>query len=545
MPAAVPVSEMPQRLWDWWPFLWNRVLFPSSAPRPDAVGQQIRRWSLLVLLILPAIILYPTRSYLLLEPDEGRYAQIGREMVSSGDWVVPTLQGQPYLDKPPLFYWGVSLAYRLFGISDASARLVPALAVHLTILLVYLIGRRSLGERSAFWAALLLTISPGFIVMGRLLILDGLLTCCLTAMLLCMLEAIRTPMFRTGWWVAAAVACGLGVLTKGPIALIVLVVPTVVYRFLSRDVAPVRRTAIAGFLAIVAAINLPWYTAIGLREPIFLKYFLWDHNVLRFLSPFDHLQPVWYYLPIVLGGLMPATVLLWPLVRFLGNSAPDVVAKRLPELGFFLLTGCWIVFFFSCSGSKLPTYVLPAFPMLFLVLGHLIAQTSWQTARLTRFGVAASTTVLLAGVYFGLPWYAQQRSPVGRPELILPYVNDPQNAVVCFPRNCDSVAFYTGRDDLKSIRSKFTQTLVEDMLTRHQTVVLFTHRHSLNSLREILPPMLKIKQTISLEHENPNALQRLVGKTPWGLCDLAIVENTAPPREAQAQAPRPKDRYSD
>lgn len=84
-------------------------------------------------------------------------------MLESGEWVVPTLQGEAYLDKPPLMYWLVALSYRLFGVSPESARLVPALCVHLTILLAYLLGRRSLGERAAFWAAMLLTVAPGFI----------------------------------------------------------------------------------------------------------------------------------------------------------------------------------------------------------------------------------------------------------------------------------------------------------------------------------------------------------------------------------------------
>ena len=87
----------------------------------------------------------------LLEPDEGRYAQIPREMLARGDWVVPHLQGQPYLDKPPLLYWLVMLSYSVFGVSEAAARLVPALAVHGTILATYFIGRRSIGDRPARW----------------------------------------------------------------------------------------------------------------------------------------------------------------------------------------------------------------------------------------------------------------------------------------------------------------------------------------------------------------------------------------------------------
>ena len=145
-----------------------------------------------MVLLLPAAILYPTLGFHLLEPDEGRYAQIPKEMLLTNSWVVPTLQGEPYLDKPPLMYWLVALSYQAFGVTPEAARLVPAVCVHLTILAVYLIGRRSIGERAAFWAALLLSVAPGFVCVARLLLLDGLLTLCVTLSVLCGFEAVRT-----------------------------------------------------------------------------------------------------------------------------------------------------------------------------------------------------------------------------------------------------------------------------------------------------------------------------------------------------------------
>src|SRR6478736_4135233 len=140
----MPMDERPRSFVAWMPYLWSRVLFPASQSVP--VG--VRLPSLLLLIVLPALLLYPTLSFRLLEPDEGRYAQIPKEMLARGDWVVPHLQGQPYLDKPPLLYWLVMLSYQAFGVSEAAARLVPALAVHATILGVSLFGRRGLGARS-------------------------------------------------------------------------------------------------------------------------------------------------------------------------------------------------------------------------------------------------------------------------------------------------------------------------------------------------------------------------------------------------------------
>ena len=211
----------------WCRFLFTDVLFPGAA-NPDT---RVRRLSLLILLLLPAALLYPTRGFHLLEPDEGRYAQIPKEMLLNGSWVVPTLQGEPYLDKPPLMYWLVALSYRAFGVSPEAARLVPALCVHLTILAVYLIGRRSIGERSAFWAAILLSVAPGFVSIARLLLLDGLLTLCVTVSVLCGFEAVRTGTLKLRWWLAAAVASGLGFLTKGPISEVLLFVPLWVFGF--------------------------------------------------------------------------------------------------------------------------------------------------------------------------------------------------------------------------------------------------------------------------------------------------------------------------
>src|SRR5947209_7728742 len=268
--------------------LWTRTLFPGRADG-DA---RLRPLALAVLMILPGLLLYPSLSFHLLEPDEGRYAEIPREMLQRGEWVVPYLQGEPYLDKPPLLYWLVMLSYRLFGVSAASARLVPALAVHGCVLAAYLLGRRRLGERAAFRGALLLSLAPGLMSMGRLLILDGLLALCTTVALLAAFEFLRTG--QKAWWLLAAVACGLGVLTKGPVAVVLLLPPLLAYRWLHRSgtqYSVLSTQYWVSFFAIVLAINLPWYVAVCVRQPAFGAYFFWQHNVLRFLAPFDHLQP--------------------------------------------------------------------------------------------------------------------------------------------------------------------------------------------------------------------------------------------------------------
>lgn len=516
------MTDTPRTALGWLPFLFTRVLFTGTADADTRV-----RWvSLLVVLLLPAALLYPTRGFHLLEPDEGRYAQIPREMLASGNWVVPTLQGEPYLDKPPLMYWLVALSYRAFGVTPDAARLVPAVCVHLTILAVYLLGRRSVGERPAFWAALLLSVAPGYVGIARLLLLDGLLVLCVTLSVIAGFEAVRTGRLKMGWWLASAVASGLGFLTKGPISEILLFFPLWAFGLLTTGrlfaVAKVRHYAL--FAAVVVAVNVPWYVGIYRHEPAFLRHFFWDHNVMRFLQPFDHLQPVWYYVPILVGGLLPGTILFAVYLRSLLVGGPDAAALRSPAGGFWLLAGGWCVAFFSVSGSKLPTYILPAYPFLCLALGEFVARSRWHAATSTRVGVGAMVALLLGFVHVGLPWYAEQRSPFGRPELVERLVNDRDTVVVSYPRNCDSLAFYAGRADFDRVRTKDTNQLMVDCHHRPRTVVLFTHRDALAGFRNTLPPSLEIAETVTLKRATGvKWLDRVVGSTPWGLCDVAVV----------------------
>jgi 4-amino-4-deoxy-L-arabinose transferase-like glycosyltransferase len=491
--------------------LWTRTLFPGDAE----FDGRLRLQSLALLIVLPALLLYPCLNFRLLEPDEGRYAEIAREMLVRGDWVVPHLQGEPYLDKPPLLYWLVVLSYKVFGVHDWAARLVPALAVHLTILLTYLFGRRLLGERAAVRGAMLLALAPGLVGMGRLLVLDGLLTLWVTLGLFA---------GRRGWLRVCAVACGLGVLTKGPVAIVLVGVPLLIHQWLTAGRLDWRWRDVGRFAAIVGVINAPWYVAVSIARPEFGAYFFVKHNLQRFLAPFDHLEPVWYYAPVLAAGLLPATLLVPRLVRLLMSGDAEAARYRTPALGFCLLAGGWCVLFFTLSGSKLPTYILPAFAPLSLALGY------FWTLKPTHGGgwVAASWgTLLLLTNTIALPWYAQLRSPMGAPEAELrTQCADPNTAVCCYPRSCDSAAFYLGRDDLRPTRSKFVHELIADLLSRDRTVILFTHNHSLAALKFALPPDLQITREVTFRRPIPGPafLTTLVGETPLGLCDVAVVE---------------------
>jgi 4-amino-4-deoxy-L-arabinose transferase-like glycosyltransferase len=522
MPEAPPAAPWPQSFLACLPPLWRRVLFPGAAERPSFLSGR----ALLLLLVLPAVLLYPCLAFPLFEPDEGRYAEIPREMLQRGEWVVPYLQGEPYLDKPPLFYWLVMLSYRAFGAHDWAARLVPALAVHGCVLLTYLLGRRGLGGRAALWGAGLLAVAPAFAGMGRLLLLDGLLTFWTTLALLALFEALRGERLRWGWWLLSAAACGLGVLTKGPVALLLLAPPAWAYRRLAGSPWRVGRRALAVFLGVVLAVALPWFVAVCVRLPDFASYFLWHHNVVRFLHPFDHVQPVWFYAPVLLFGLLPGTLLLLPFLRFLLSGDEALARRRTPALGFLLLAGGWCVLFFSASGSKLPTYVLPAFPPLALAFGQFLTARGWDRRRWPlALGGATFGLVALAHLVV-LPWYARQRAPMGRPDEVRALCGDRDLAVICFPRSCDSVSFYVGRDDLRTFREKQLALLLDALHEQPRTVVLCTHRHTLTGLRAALPPDLRVARQVhfGLSEGLTERLRNAMGETVLGLCDVVVVE---------------------
>jgi 4-amino-4-deoxy-L-arabinose transferase-like glycosyltransferase len=513
----------------WLPFLWSRVLFPGGT---RSIAERCQLSSLLVLLVLPAVLLYPCLSFHLFEPDESRYAEIPREMLQRGEWVVPYLQSEPYLDKPPLLYWLIEASYAVFGVQVWAARLVPALAVHGCVLLAYLIGRRSLGEKAAFWGALGLGLAPGFLTMGRLLLMDSLLTLWTTLALLSAFEAVRGQRLRWSWWLLASVACGLGILTKGPVALVLLLPPLWLQRWLTGSGCRVGRAGALMFVLVVLAVTLPWYVAMSLRVPAFARDFFWEHNVRRFLAPYAHEHGIWFYFPVLLGGLLPGMLLLIPFVRFLLTSDPARAGRRTVELSFLLLGGGWCVFFFTLSQCKLPTYIMPAFPPLALALGYFLTNSRWQFSRLPRIAAGGTFMVLAATHYVACPWYAAYRSPVGRPDEVCRLCGDKATTVVCYPRNCDSVAFYLGRDDLRSYRSKSIEDLRYLVRVRPRTVILCTHRHSLHGLRQLLPPDVRIVEEVPFGLANlpgvPPRLMKvlieLMGETALGLCDIAVVE---------------------
>ncbi|HTU89561.1 MAG TPA: glycosyltransferase [Gemmataceae bacterium] len=373
--SKVSLFEVPRIFATLLRFWWSRVLFAgdlSTSPERQRRGEETHRScsGLVILLLLAATLFFLRLRAPLLEPQEPRYAEIPRQMLNDGRLLVPVLHGEPYLDKPPLLYWLVMGSYAAFGVHDWAARLVPGLAGVLTVLLTYWWGRRVAGERAGLCGALVLCLSAGFVYRQRMLNMDSLLCLWVTASLASAHAALTAGRFlRQRWWLLSAVACGLGLLTKGPVALVLIATPLVLYTFLEPRCARPSWRDWSCFVLLVVSMAAPWYIAVMLQVPDFAYTFFWRHHVERFLTPFDHEKPAWFYLPGLLAGMLPWTLLLPGFVRFLGRRSLRAAQRRPAALGLFLLSSLLCLVFFSVSGCKRPAYILPAMPPLTLALG--------------------------------------------------------------------------------------------------------------------------------------------------------------------------------
>jgi dolichol-phosphate mannosyltransferase len=297
--SKVRLGEVPRILGTLLPFWWSRVLFagPSQAKETRPAGPWALDLGFWTVVLLAALLFFSNLRCPLLEPQEARYAEIPRQMLVEGQFSVPVLHGQPYYDKPPLLYWLVMGSYTLFGVHDWAARLVPCAAAFLTVLVTYLWGRRALGRRAAFAGAIILCLSARFVYLGRMLTMDSLLSLWALVALAAAHVALSGPRLRWGWWLVSALAGGLGLLTKGPVALALVAVPVLAFQCLDpRAARPSWRPWLA-YLAAAVGVALPWYAAAAVDDPSFLNYFVWQHNVLRYVAPFDHEEPFWFYVP--------------------------------------------------------------------------------------------------------------------------------------------------------------------------------------------------------------------------------------------------------
>jgi len=310
----------------------------------------------------------------LFDADEPAYAQAAREMLESGDWITPHFNGRPRFDKPILFYWLISLSYRLFGVTEFAVRFWSALAGVALVLLIAWTARRRFGPPADLWAGLALTTNLLTALLARAAVTDMLLTLFVTLAILAGLETLEGSR-RAGWWARLGwAAMAFAVLVKGPVGLLV---PGLALGG-SLLFTPERRRALARLIpwdgpVLFAALTLPWYgLVLAANGWSFVEGFLIKHHITRYTGIVSsHAGPIWFYFPVLLIGFFPWSGFLPAALWRVGRMARRGQAAD-PGECLLVASACWMLgvfVFFSFAGTKLPSYLFPAFPGLALLVG--------------------------------------------------------------------------------------------------------------------------------------------------------------------------------
>ena len=325
------------------------------------------------------LFFYGLGQFGLIGADEPRYAQVAREMLDRNDWITPVLDGRPWLEKPPLYYWQAMLVYSAFGVSDVTARVPSAVDATLLVVAVYLFFRR-FRRRVEVDAALMTASCAGVIGYARAASMDITLTATFAIGML-------------GWWAWREsgkriylalfyVFIALGMLAKGPVAPFLAAGIIVFFGAAAHDWRLVGKTLSLPDVLLFCAIALPWYVAVQIRNPQFFREFIVEHNLARFSTNlYHHPQPFWYYLPVMMLALAPWTVFVIvafaPTARTWWSERKSLCAKPDLEWQLNLFACCWLIVpgvFFSFSQSKLPGYILPAIPAGAVLLAEYLRQ---------------------------------------------------------------------------------------------------------------------------------------------------------------------------
>jgi len=298
-------------------------------------------------------------TYGLWEPDEARYSEIAREMLASHDFIIPHLNYVPYIEKPPLLYWLTTLSMSLMGVNEFAARFVNAFAALFGVVATTFFAAKAFDARRAILAGGVLATSAIYALMAQVLTTDMLLTALTTTALFAFFLDWRDG---GGWCWLCYVAMGFAALTKGPVGVAIPLFVATIFLWWEGDLrgAMWKFHALPGLL-LTAAIAAPWFIAITIREPGFFDFYFIGEHVRRFFdASYSHDQPMYYYVPIVIGGLVPWTFAL-PFIPW-RRLAPN------PARRFCIAAGATILALFSLSSAKLVPYILPAIPPLAIVI---------------------------------------------------------------------------------------------------------------------------------------------------------------------------------
>jgi 4-amino-4-deoxy-L-arabinose transferase-like glycosyltransferase len=380
----------------------------------------------------------------LLEPDEGRNAGVAREMLDDGDWITPHFDTLPYLDKPAIFFWMVAGSMRIFGVSEWAARFPSALTALATASLVWLLAKRMFRDKElncgpyghcAALAAIVWATSPLVITFARQVILDMTLTFLLTLAMVCFwLAASQSPegegFRRLGFNLGFFGSMGLGTFVKGPVGFVLPLLSVCLYQALRGRLRQLARLRWGVGLTVFLVVSVPWFVLVSIRNPAFPRYALWEETLVRFTT--DHLHRsggVFYYLPVLLGGLFPWSFCLlfggWNRLRRWKELKQE---KHQAEL-FLLIWAAVILAFFSIARSKLPGYILPATVPLGILMARLWADVErnasrrrpdWLTAAFAMNIVLGILVIASPQLLRVARWQAFARSKI--PPNVLPFI---------------------------------------------------------------------------------------------------------------------------
>ena len=335
----------------------------------------------------------------LINPDEGRYAEIPREMVATGDWLTPRLNDIKYFEKPALQYWATAAAFEAFGEHEWTARLWSALCGFLGILATAFTVRKLWGPDAALAAASVLSSSLLWVMIGHVNTLDMGVSFFLSTAIFCFVlaqrdEAVARASATRNWMWLGWLMLALAILSKGLIGMALPAATLIAYSLWQRDFSLWRRLHLFSGLALLLAVISPWFIAVSLANPEFARFFFIHEHFERFLTKaHGRYQPMWYFIPILIAGMLPWLV---GMITMTGTAL-----RREPGQQFqprrFLLVWCIVVFvFFSASSSKLASYILPLFPALAALIGlHLSELAKRKPGRLAWH---AAPFILLGGL---------------------------------------------------------------------------------------------------------------------------------------------------
>ncbi|MBI5447351.1 MAG: glycosyltransferase family 39 protein [Gammaproteobacteria bacterium] len=342
----------------------------------------------------------------LASPDEARYSEIPREMLVSGDFITPHLNGINYFEKPPLLYWAQTLSFKIGGFNEWAARTPTALFALLGCLITYCLGRYIYTRQTGLMAAGILASSLLYFSMAHVLTIDMMLSCILTASLSCLLFALNLPpsqkkqlVFCYGFYLFT----GLAVLTKGLVGVLLPGAILFSWLLLLNRWKQLKNLSLFTGILLFTVIIIPWHYLVQIQHPEFFNFYIIEQQFLRFFTlSAGRYQPAWFFLVIILAGFFPWTVFL---VQALSSSLKKVLKnKKKYSNELFLLLWAGIVFlFFSASKSKLIPYILPVFPPLSLLIAHYLS--SHQKSRGASLLLSLLSFILLVAIYIASKKY--------------------------------------------------------------------------------------------------------------------------------------------